>query len=64
MRHYSIYTLDENSCPLEIKIDDGTSGKLQLQYMRNLEKCNPGKVYWVRENHTGLVVWEDTPGLR
>lgn len=60
MRHYTIYTLDEFSCPCPIYIDNGTSARLQLQYMRNLEKHNPQKPYWVRNNETGETVWEDT----
>ena len=57
MRQYTLWTLEENGCPREIKVSRNGLLDEQRQYKANLEAMNPKKVYWICEGSSGLVVF-------
>lgn len=57
MRHYSIYTLDANGHPVEKWQLSSDNLNEEREYIQGLQAHNPTKTWWIRDNHTGLVVF-------
>lgn len=57
MRHYTIYTLEDDRFPKAYWRLASDNLDEQREYKAQLEKCNPQRVFWIRDNQTGHVVF-------
>jgi len=56
MRLYKLWQLDENGCPIEIRVSRYGDLEEQRQYRDTLQKQHPKKAYWITDSATGIMV--------
>lgn len=57
MRQYELWHLDANGLPEEVKISRYGDLNEQRMYRDNLQRANPRNAYWIKDRHTGEVVF-------
>lgn len=57
MRHYSLYRLNANAQPEEIRLGDGRSLDELRSYRNNLQQHNPTNAYWIMDNLDRCLVF-------
>lgn len=57
MRQYQLWQLAGNGTPVEIKTSRYGDLDEQRMYRDNLQRANPRDTYWIRDRHTGEVVF-------
>ena len=57
MRAFELWHLDANGTPVEVKLSRYGDLNEQRMYRDNLQRANPRDAYWIKDRHTGKVVF-------